>query len=109
MTTETKPTVVVKDSHGRSITIQKLNALDRLRLFEALGSELSDNTLYLGYAMIAACVTAIDNAPEASPNSKRDIELMVQKLGDEGLAAINKGYKENFAGGETGDLAKIKN
>jgi hypothetical protein len=98
----------VEDSNGRKIAIRKLGALDRLRLFEMLGPSLSENALYLGYSMSAACVTEIDGVREAFPSSKKQIEIVIQRLGDEGLEAVTRGYRDNFSAGETGDTEAIK-
>lgn len=100
---------IVTDSKGRTINIKKLTAFERMKLFQAVGAELSDNSAYMAYALCAASVTAIDAVPEALPHNQRAIETMVKVLGDEGIEAVSKGYKEHFSVGETGDLETIKN
>jgi hypothetical protein len=101
-------TADVTDARGRKIKIRKLTAFDRLRLFEALGGELSDNAMYFGYSMSASCVISIDGTVEAPPIKKIQIEAMIQRLDDDGLEAVAKGYRENFRGAESGDPAAIK-
>jgi len=101
-------TSTVTDTRGRTITVRKLNALDRMRIFEMLGGTLSDNMQYVSYAMVAACVTDIDGVKEPFPNNKRQIEAMVSTLGDEGIEAVATAYKD-FTVGETADLGNIKN
>jgi hypothetical protein len=101
--------VVVTDSKGRTLTIKKLNALDRMKLFQSAGAELSENSAWIAYALCAASVVAIDARPESFPHSQRAIENMVNILGDEGITAVSKAYKENFTVGESGDLEEIKN
>lgn len=103
------PSVEVIDTVGHKITIRKLTALDRMRLFEMLGASLSDNLSYMGYAMSASCVTKLDEEAILFPTTKRSIEVMVQRLGEEGLDAVARGYRENFTAGETGDLDAVKN
>jgi hypothetical protein len=102
-------TVTVTDKQGRDITIRKLNALDRLRLFEALGASLSENLAYMGYALTAASVIKIGTEQRAFPANKRSVEASVDMLGDDGLEAAGTAYRDNFTGGETGDLANVKN
>jgi hypothetical protein len=99
---------IITDSEGRAITIQKLSAIHRMRIFEAIGGELSQNALWLGYALSAASVTNIDGNAEAFPTTKRQMETMVSVLGDAGLDAIAKGYVENFSAGESGELDDIR-
>lgn len=101
--------VTVTDAIGRKIEIRKLGALDRLRLFEMLGGELSMNVQYLSYALTVACVRTIDNQPVAFPSAKKAIEQLVLRLGDDGIEAVSDAYRNHFSAGETGDLASIKN
>ena len=79
---------VLQDSDGRRITIRRLGALDRLRLFEAAGPVLSGNDRWLGLAALACSVTEIDGVPLPMSASKASVEAAVQRLGDAGIAAI---------------------
>jgi hypothetical protein len=76
------------DETGRSIELRRLGALDRLRLFKAIGAELAENTPYLGMAMLAASVTGIDGVPVPPPVTEGQLETLVQRLGDSGIEAI---------------------
>lgn len=80
--------LTLTDSTGRSIEIRRPNALDRLRLFKAVGPALAENDRYLGLAMLATCVTAIDGVPVPPPANENQIEALVQRLDDPGLTAI---------------------
>ena len=80
----------VLDGQGRRLTLRQLGALDKLRLFEAAGAELSRNDRWLGMAVLACSVTAIDGVPWPMPASKQGVEAMVQRLGDEGIAAVSQ-------------------
>lgn len=77
-----------QDELGRVLTIRRPGPVDRLRMFKALGPELAQNTTYLGMAMLAASVTAIDDIPVPMPGNELQLEALVQKLGDAGFAAI---------------------
>lgn len=81
----------VADGTGHTLQFRRPGALDRLRLFKALGPVLSSNDRYVGYAMLAFCVTAIDDVPVPAPSSEAQIEGLVQRLGDAGLAAVGEG------------------
>lgn len=83
--------LVVVDAGGRSLEFRRPGALDRLRLFKALGPVLSGNDRYVGYAMLAYCVTAVDGVPQPSAASEAQIEALVARLGDAGLAAVGEG------------------
>lgn len=80
--------LAVTDSTGRMIEVRRPNALDRLRLFKAVGPALAENDRYLGLAMLAVCVTAIDGVPVPAPTTEHQIESLVQRLDDAGLTAI---------------------
>jgi hypothetical protein len=80
---------VVRDAAGRRIALRRLGALDKLRLFEAAGPVLSGNDRWLGMAVLACSVTAIDDVPWPMPVNKQGIEAMVQRLGDDGIAAVS--------------------
>jgi len=99
----------ITDARGRKIVIRKLNALDRLNLFEVLGAELSGNAIYVGYSLSAASVVSIDGQPMGLPARISDIKIAVKLLDDDGLEAVSRGYQEHFSKGETGDLDAIKN
>jgi len=81
----------VTDSQGRRIALRRLTALDKLRLFKAAGPGLSQNQPWLGMAVLAASVAAIDDIPVPPPGTEAQIEALVARLGDPGLAAIATG------------------
>jgi hypothetical protein len=77
----------VRDAEGRVLTIARLGVLDRLRLFKAAGAELARNDTWLGMAMLACSVRAIDGVPMPQPASEAMIEAAVARLGEAGIAA----------------------
>ena len=81
----------VVDARGRLLALRRLSVLDRLRLYEAAGAELSRNDRWLGLAVLAASVAAIDGVPVPIPASKAGIEAAVQRLDEAGLAAVAAG------------------
>jgi hypothetical protein len=89
--------LTVRDGDGRDLVLRRLGPLDRLRLFKTLGSELAQNPPYLGMAMLAASVTAIDDIPVPVPATEAQVEALVLRLGDSGMAAIAAGLSERTA------------
>jgi hypothetical protein len=79
-------TVVAAD--GNRLTLRRLNALDKLRLFKAAGAILSQNEPWLGMALLASSVVAINEVPVPLSATEQQIEAMVARLGDSGIAAI---------------------
>lgn len=76
------------DALGRALSLRRLNALDKLRLFKAAGPVLAQNPLWLGMATLASAVASIDGVPVPPPVNEAQIEALVGKLGDVGISAI---------------------
>jgi hypothetical protein len=80
------PSVI--DAEGRRLQLRKLTALDKLRLFKAAGPGLAQNQPWLGMAVLAASVAAIDDVPVPPPANEQQVEALVARLGDAGIAAV---------------------
>jgi len=78
---------IVTAVDGRRLTVRRMNALDKLRLFKAAGPVLSQNEPWLGMALLACSVLAIDDVPVPVPANEQQIEALVARLGDTGIAA----------------------
>jgi hypothetical protein len=79
---------IIADKAGRSITLRRVGVLETLRLYKALGPELSVNEAYMGLATIAASVAVLDGVPMPFPNAEAGIETLLERLGEEGAAAV---------------------
>jgi hypothetical protein len=88
-------TQVVTDTEGRRLTLRRLTALDKLRLFKAAGPLLAQNQPWLGMAVLASSVEAIDNVPMPQPVNELQIEAMIGRLGDAGIAAIAQALRQD--------------
>jgi len=77
------------DAQGRRLALRRLTALDKLRLYKAAGPELAQNPPWLGTALLAASVSAIDDIPVPPPINEAQIEAIVQRLGDDGIKAVS--------------------
>lgn len=84
----------VVDSLGRRLSLRSLNALDKLRLFKAAGPELAQNPPWLGMAMLASSVVALDDIPVPPPSNEQQIESLVARLGDAGLSAVSDALED---------------
>ena len=83
-----QPGTAITDGDGRRLCLRRLTALDRLRLFKAAGPALSQNDRWLGMAMLAVSVSAMDDVPIPPPCTEQQIEALVHKLGNAGIAAV---------------------
>jgi hypothetical protein len=96
----TRATTTV-DSKGRRLTLRQLTALDTLRLFKAAGPVLAQNEPWLSMAGMAFAILEIDGVPVPTPVTEGQIEAVIERLGDEGLAAIANVMKDNYADSST--------
>jgi hypothetical protein len=87
------PTV---DSKGRRLLLRRLTALDTLRLFKAAGPLLAENGPWLSMAGLAFSVLEIDGVPVPPPTTEAQIEGLIDRLGDEGLAAVASTISDEF-------------
>lgn len=95
----------ITDARGRRISVRRLSALDRMRLYAAAGPELSNNIQWIGVAAVAASCAAIDGDPVPKPASRMQVEALVERLDDDGLEAIAEVYKKTFGVGAEEDIA----
>ena len=88
----------VTDSEGRVLMVRRPGPLERLRLFKLVGPMAAGNAQYVGYAMLAMCVSAIDDVPVVAPATEGQLEALVSKLGDAGMNAVSQGVADAALG-----------
>jgi hypothetical protein len=81
---------VITDSLGRSIALRRVGVLEQLRLYKALGPELSRNDVYMSLAITASSAAMIDGVPVPFPASEISLEAILERLGDAGVRAIDE-------------------
>lgn len=79
---------IITDKAGRSISLRRVGVLETLRLYKALGPDLSVNEAYMGLATIAASVAVLDGVPMPFPNAEVGVETLLERLGEDGAAAV---------------------
>jgi hypothetical protein len=82
-------TEIVTDKIGRKIQLRRFGVLEQLRLYKALGPDLSLNDPYMDLAIIAASVMMIDDVPVPFPAGEAGLEAILEKLGKDGVAAVD--------------------
>lgn len=82
-----------EDTRGRRLTLRPLTALDTLRLFKAAGPLLAQNEPWLSMASLTLSVTEIDGVPVPTPVTESQIENLIVRLGEDGLAAIAAAFE----------------
>ena len=86
---------VVTDARGREITLKKAGVLAQFRLIEALG-DTAKNEVYVRMAMPLLFVADIDGDPVLPMTRKAEVEALIQRLDDEGIAAVHEGVQAHF-------------
>ncbi len=87
----------VKDKAGRVLELRRIGVLEQLRLFKALGPELSENRAYMGLARIAAAVAVVDGVPLPFPAHEAGVEAALERLGEDGVEAVGDALLANDA------------
>jgi hypothetical protein len=100
---------MVKDNAGRLLKVKRLSALDRVRLFRAMGATDSENRMLGSYANTAAAVTEIDGSPVPFPSTSLQLDALIQRLDEHGLEAVVLALLALTPKAEDGTQAAIKN
>lgn len=103
-----KNTAEFTDHKGRKIRIRRLDPRDNMRLAKLVGPDCVKNEEYMIYARAAYVVSGIDGEPEGPLMSVTELEMMADRLGDEGIVKVIETYAESFAPTPP-DAAAVKN
>ena len=87
--------VVVTDAKGRAIKLSKPNALAQFRLVKMLGSS-AENGPYVSMVLPLIFVAEVDGEAIPFPRSEAQLEALILRLDDEGLAAVVEGVTANW-------------
>jgi hypothetical protein len=80
----------VTDSTGRAISVRKLTPFDCMQMSKVVGGESATNQMYMVYAMVAYSVKEINGETVVPPRTERELETIVQRLGEEGFEAASE-------------------
>lgn len=72
---------------GKTFTLKKPGILSQYRIVEVVG-ESAKNEVYMGMVNPILWVSEIDGEPVFQPTSKRELEALIQRIGEEGVVAI---------------------
>ena len=87
--------MTITDPRGRSLRLAKPGILAQYRLIEMLGTAAANDT-YVQMVLPLLYVGAIDDDTEISMMTKRELEALIQRLDEDGVAAVMKGVAEHF-------------
>lgn len=100
----------VADARGRSITLRKPGVLAQYRLIEALGDSAKNET-YVAMVLPLIYVAEIDGEAVIPPTRKSEVEVLIQRLDEDGINAVLEGVRAAFGGAAdpAADKAALKN
>lgn len=94
------------DAFDRVIAVKRLNPAQQLRIMEMSAS--ADETVRAGL-FVSACVVDIDGDPITFPRSRAELDAIIARLDQEGMAAAGAALARLLGGAapaETDDRAK---
>ena len=95
----------VTDAKGRKIALRKLTVLDQGKLLRAVGADNARNQPYVEIVTMSASVLSIDGVPAMIPTNERQIDAVIDRIGDEGFAALMLNMKREIEAVEAAALA----
>jgi hypothetical protein len=97
------------DPRGRIISLKKPGVLAQFRLIEALG-DTAKNEVYVSMVLPLIFVCAIDGDPVTPPTRKSEVEALIQRLDEDGIATVMEAVKANYGSSDPeADKAALKN
>lgn len=102
--------VTIQTPNGFSVTLKRPGVLSSFRLVKMLG-DAARNVVYMNMVLPFTYITAIDGRAVAAPNTEREIEALITRLDEEGVAAVMNAVSENFGAQQdpTEAQAEVKN
>jgi hypothetical protein len=102
-------TVTIQDAKGRSIVLRKPGVLAQYRLIEAIGAQAAENTVYVSMVLPLIYIASIDDDLLTMPVNKLQIDGLITRLDEDGIAAVMHGVQEHFGSSDpAADKAAIK-
>lgn len=82
-------TVFGTDARGRKIGAKRISMSVRRRVMKVLSAEAAGKPQYVGMVMLAASCESIEGEPVGSLDSELKIDALIDRLDDEGYAALS--------------------
>lgn len=107
---EAKREAEVQDAKGRRLKLVKPSPLIQFKLVKMVGGEAAANQVYMAMVMPLIFVQQIDDALVPTPQTERELEALIERLGEEGIEAATMGVHEHFGGLDPAKLRdEVKN
>lgn len=99
--------VVFVNAGEMRLGLKKPNVLRQYQIVEALGAEAAKNEVFMGMVMPLLWVVSIDDDDQPYIASRRELDSLIMRLGDEGVGAV-MGHLNSLAASVETD-AQVKN
>ena len=100
--------VEATDGLGRRLLLKRPLLSDQLDLMVVVGPEAAKNDMYMAMMNVLLHVQSIDDEPILPLTSKKAVDEMINKLGNEGVEAVTGAISEHFSKTFTVDDVKKK-
>lgn len=104
-------TVEVEASDGRKITLRKPGVLAQFKMIEMLGGAAAANQVFVNMVLPVTFVVAIDGDPVSRITTRTELDALIQRLDEAGIARVMEAVPEHFGAQADPEAAKaaVKN
>ena len=85
----------VTDATGRVIVLRRPDVLAEFQIVEVLGDS-AQNAAYMGMIMPLLWISSIDGSQVTVPNTKMEVNALIQRLGHDGIGAVFQGVQDQI-------------
>lgn len=100
------PPDIATDALGHTYTLKKPSILEQYRFVRFIG-DVSDR--YMSMVAPLVWIRSIDGDPIGFPNNQRELDALIQRLGDEGVEAVMVAVVKLAEGLPSVDESALKN
>lgn len=102
---EAKREATVTDARGRKIRLVRPGPLAQFNLVKLVGGAAASNQVYMGMILPLIFVQGIDEVLVSMPQTERELEALIERLGEDGITAVMEGVTKSF---DAADQAKTQ-
>jgi hypothetical protein len=88
--------VTFTDKKGRSITLRQIRGALRMRFIRLVGGDGVENSAYVAYATLAACIASVDGEAVSFPTTQLQLDAIVERFDDGLLEEVGTHYRDAF-------------
>lgn len=100
--------ITVTASDGMVLTLREPDVLAPYRLVRLVGGEAAENRMYMAMVFPFLYLAAINGEEVYPPNSGRELEALIQRVGRAGAEALRSGVDQFTSTDEEADAAAVK-